>query len=101
MMVLQKWRAVKRVYLSRRPSICACGHRGRWGRRLDSHEQTRTNREHASSDPRGQLYTMWPPSALESLRAQVRQIEGQHRRATPSLPFGVAAVDARLPGGAL
>ena len=44
---------------------------------------------------------MWPPSALESLRAQVRQIEGQHRRATPSLPFGVAAVDARLPGGAL
>ena len=44
---------------------------------------------------------MWPPSALESLRAQVRQIEGQHRRATPWLPFGVGAVDARLPGGAL
>jgi protein ImuA len=44
---------------------------------------------------------VWPPSALESLRAQVRQIEGQHRRATPSLPFGVGAVDARLPGGAL
>jgi protein ImuA len=44
---------------------------------------------------------VWPPSALESLRAQVRQIEGQHRRATVSLPFGVAAVDARLPGGAL
>ena len=44
---------------------------------------------------------MWPPSALKSLRAQVRQIEGQHRRATPSLPFGVGAVDARLPGGAL
>jgi hypothetical protein len=44
---------------------------------------------------------VWPPSALESLRAQVRQIEGQHRRATPALPFGVAAVDARLPGGAL
>ena len=44
---------------------------------------------------------MWPPSALESLRAQVRRIEGQHRRATPSLPFGVGAVDARLPGGAL
>jgi protein ImuA len=43
---------------------------------------------------------VWP-SALESLRAQVRQIEGQHRRATPSLPFGVAVVDARLPGGAL
>jgi protein ImuA len=44
---------------------------------------------------------VWPLSALESLRAQVRQIEGQHRRATPSLPFGVAAVDAWLPGGAL
>ena len=44
---------------------------------------------------------MWPPSALESLRAQFRQIESQHRRATPSLPFGAAAVDARLPGGAL
>jgi hypothetical protein len=43
---------------------------------------------------------VWPPSALESLRAQVRQTEGQHRRATSSLPFGVAAVDARLPGGA-
>ena len=44
---------------------------------------------------------MWPPFALESLRAQVRQIEGRHRRATPSLPFGVGAVDSRLPGGAL
>jgi protein ImuA len=44
---------------------------------------------------------VWPPSALESLRAQVRQIEGQHRRATLSLPFGVGAVDSRLPGGAL
>ena len=42
---------------------------------------------------------MRPPSALESLRAQVRQIEGQHRRATSVLPFGVAAVDSRLPGG--
>jgi protein ImuA len=44
---------------------------------------------------------VWPPSALESLRAQVRRIEGQHRRGTPSLPFGVGAVDARIPGGAL
>jgi protein ImuA len=44
---------------------------------------------------------VWPPSALESLRALARRIEGQHRRATPSLPFGVAAVDVRLPGGAL
>jgi protein ImuA len=44
---------------------------------------------------------VWPPSALESLRAQVRQIEGQHRRAFTALPFGVPAVDSRLPGGAL
>jgi hypothetical protein len=27
----KKRRVVKRVYLSRRPSICACGHQGRWG----------------------------------------------------------------------
>ena len=44
---------------------------------------------------------MRPPSALESLRAQVQQIEGQHRRAFTALPFGVPAVDSRLPGGAL
>ena len=30
---------------------------------------------------------------FESLRAQVRQIEGRHRRATTVLPFGVAAVN--------
>jgi len=42
-----------------------------------------------------------PPSALESLRVQVRQIEGRHRRATTVLPFGLAAVDSRLPGGGL
>jgi hypothetical protein len=35
---------------------------------------------------------VWLPSTLESLRAQVRQIESHHRRATPSLPFGVTAV---------
>lgn len=44
---------------------------------------------------------MRPPSALESLRAQVRQIEGRHRRATPVLPFGIAPVDSRLPAGGL
>jgi len=42
-----------------------------------------------------------PPSALESLRVQVQQIEGRHRRATTVLPFGIAAVDSRLPGGGL
>ncbi|TAL80939.1 MAG: damage-inducible protein [Beijerinckiaceae bacterium] len=35
------------------------------------------------------------------MRDQVRQIEGRHRRATMVLPFGVAAVDSRLPGGGL
>ena len=44
---------------------------------------------------------MRPMSALESLRVQVRQIEGRNRRATTVLPFGVAAVDSRLPGGGL
>jgi protein ImuA len=42
-----------------------------------------------------------PSSAFESLRVQVRQIEGRHRRATTVLPFGLAAVDSRLPGGGL
>jgi protein ImuA len=41
------------------------------------------------------------PPALESLRVQVQQIEGRHRRATTVLPFGIAAVDSRLPGGGL
>jgi protein ImuA len=35
------------------------------------------------------------------LRAQVRQIEGRHHRAVSALPFGVAPVDSRLPGGGL
>jgi protein ImuA len=42
-----------------------------------------------------------PPSTLQSLRAQVRQIEGQHRRASSVLPFGLADIDSRLPGGGL
>jgi len=42
-----------------------------------------------------------PPSALEALRVQVRQIEGRDRRATTVLPFGIAAVDSRLPAGGL
>ncbi len=40
-------------------------------------------------------------SALESLRAQVRRIEGRHRRAVAVLPFGVTPVDSRLPAGGL
>ena len=44
---------------------------------------------------------MRPPSALESLRTQVRQVEGRHWRAPTVLPFGLATVDSRLPGGGL
>jgi protein ImuA len=35
------------------------------------------------------------------LRTQIRRIEGRHRRVTSVLPFGVAALDSRLPGGGL
>ena len=44
---------------------------------------------------------MRPPSAIETLRAQVRQIEGRQRRAASVLPFGLADVDCTLPGGGL
>ena len=44
---------------------------------------------------------MRPSSAIESLRAQVHQIEGRRRRAASVLPFGLAEVDSRLPGGGL
>jgi protein ImuA len=42
-----------------------------------------------------------PQPALESLRAQIEQIEGKTRRAKSVLPFGIAEVDSRLPGGGL
>ena len=42
-----------------------------------------------------------PLPDIDSLRAQVRQIESRHRPATPVLPFGLAHMDARLPGGGL
>ena len=35
------------------------------------------------------------------MRVQIRQIEGRYRRVTTVLPFGIAAVDSRLPGGGL
>lgn len=44
---------------------------------------------------------MRPPSALEALRAQVRQIEGRNRRTASVLPFGIPALDARLAHGGL
>lgn len=37
-------------------------------------------------------YAVRPPSALETLRAQVWQIEGGHRRAT-TVPFGAFVLD--------
>lgn len=44
---------------------------------------------------------MRPEPAIESLRAQIEKIEGRSRRAKSVLPFGIAEVDARLPGGGL
>ena len=44
---------------------------------------------------------MGPKVALESLRAQIAQIEGRERRARSVLPFGIAEVDSRLPGNGL
>jgi protein ImuA len=38
---------------------------------------------------------------IESLRAKIEKIEGRGRRASSVLPFGIEAVDARLPGGGL
>jgi hypothetical protein len=42
-----------------------------------------------------------PPSDIEVPRAQVRQIEEWRRHVTTGLPFGLAEIDARLPGGGL
>ncbi len=44
---------------------------------------------------------MRPEPAIESLRAQIEKIEGRSRRAKSVLPFGIADVDSRLPGGGL
>ena len=46
-------------------------------------------------------YPVQSPSAFEALRAKVRQIEGRPRRDASTLPFGLAEVDSRLPGGGL
>jgi len=42
-----------------------------------------------------------PEPAIESLRAQIEKIEGRSRRARSVLPFGIAEMDSRLPGGGL
>ena len=39
--------------------------------------------------------------AIKSLRAQIEKIEGRARRVKSVLPFGIADIDARLPGGGL
>lgn len=44
---------------------------------------------------------MRPEPAIASLRAQIEKIEGRSRRAKSVLPFGLAEVDSRLPGGGL
>ncbi|MBZ0123664.1 MAG: damage-inducible protein [Roseovarius sp.] len=45
--------------------------------------------------------SLGPKVALESLRAQIAQIEDRERRARSVLPFGIAEVDSRLPGNGL
>ena len=40
-------------------------------------------------------------SALAHLRAQIARIEGEGRRASGVLPFGLPELDRRLPGGGL
>ncbi len=44
---------------------------------------------------------MRPEPAIESLRAQIEKIEGRRLRAKSVLPFGLAEMDSRLPGGGL
>ena len=44
---------------------------------------------------------MRPEPAIESLRAQIEKIEGRGRRVKSVLPFGIADIDSRLPGGGL
>lgn len=41
------------------------------------------------------------PTALDALRRQVQALEAQDRRTRAVLPFGVPAIDERLPGGGL
>jgi protein ImuA len=41
------------------------------------------------------------PPAIDVLRASIRRIEAGAREDVPVLPFGVATLDGRLPGGGL
>lgn len=44
---------------------------------------------------------MRPEPAIDALRARIEKIEGRSRRAKSVIPFGIAELDARLPGGGL
>ncbi len=44
---------------------------------------------------------MLPTSVIESLRAQIERIEGRCKRIKSVIPFGIADLDMRLPGGGL
>ena len=44
---------------------------------------------------------MRPQPAIESLRVQIEKVQGRGQRAKSVLPFGIAEVDSRLPGGGL
>src|ERR1700712_1895328 len=41
------------------------------------------------------------PPAIRRLREQIQQLEGAPLRARTVLPFGIGAIDDRLPGGGL
>lgn len=44
---------------------------------------------------------MRPKPAIEALRAQIERLECLSRRSRSVLPFGIAEIDSRLPGGGL
>jgi protein ImuA len=41
------------------------------------------------------------PSIIEEIRSKIQRLEGSPARARTVLPFGVEAIDSRLPGGGL
>jgi protein ImuA len=47
------------------------------------------------------MSTALAPAALDALRRQVRALETEDRTTRAVLPFGIPALDARLPGGGL
>ncbi|WIM12479.1 MAG: Error-prone repair protein ImuA [Enhydrobacter sp.] len=47
------------------------------------------------------MTTVRPKPAIEALRAQIEKLECRSRRSKSVLPFGIAEIDSRLPGGGL